>query len=161
MKLFALCGNPLRKRRTHFYISALYPIVYFSSAARRLSNTVLPFIFVSCSRDFLSLSLYRHLVLWTLGQGPLLWRKRWDISMWRKRERERAKATERQTGRKVEKVYRRAHVRSHTCGINHHRPKDNRKWQSPQSAKSSRCFLSLFSNCRECWSGCFAAATQG
>lgn len=153
MKLFALCENPRRKKKgTRAFTSQLSrPIVCFGGAARRLSNTILAFIFVSCSRDFLSLSLCRHLVLWTRGSGAPLRRKEDEILACGER-REQEVQTDRKE-RQEEKVCareRRAHVHSHTCGINHHRPKDNRKWQSPQSAKSSRCFLSLFCNCTEC-----------
>lgn len=78
MKLFALYGNPLRKgthTHTHLYSSALHPIVYFSSTARRLSNTILAFIFISYSQDFLSLSLYRTSGIVDFMSGAPLERK--------------------------------------------------------------------------------------
>ena len=49
-------------------------------------------------------------------------------------------------------------ARAHTCGINHHWSKDNRKWQSPQPAKSSPCFLAPLGHCGECWAGGSTAA---
>lgn len=82
--------------------------------------------------DFLSLGLRGHLVLWPSGSS----------TGGAEKEGERYRKGKRKT--------REAASEKETLSINHHRSKDNRKWQSPQSAKSSHCFLSLFGNCRKC-----------
>lgn len=69
-KDYLLCVGILGENAVHApRVQPRHPIVSLGSAARGLSNAASAFIFISCSGDFLSLGLRRHLVLWTSHGG--------------------------------------------------------------------------------------------
>lgn len=78
-------------------------IVYQSSTVRGPLNIILAFIFISCNQDFLPLRLFRHLELWTLGQGPLL-RREDAILACGERKNKRYTQTDRKEGKKRKHV---------------------------------------------------------